>query len=193
MPGNKPLTREEFRAYMKERDRKHKAYDTAERTVKVMYKSLCPANTTQPTARKSSITARIARSDIGTIAVRIRSKTAEYYPPFKASMEISNGSKPTTQTARFTMSGNVTKVGTSKILMEDGFQKINKKYCVMAKTCVTQNKVTITFSTPEEIATLNLIKGITFSRSYKKAIMQMVETYDALSKECSNLKAASHK
>jgi hypothetical protein len=78
-------------------------------------------------------------------------------------------------------------------LMEDGFQKINKKYCVMAKTCVTQNKVTITFSTPEEIATLNLIKGITFSRSYKKAIMQMVETYDALSKECSNLKAASHK
>ena len=43
MPGNKPLTREEFRAYMKERDRKHKAYDTAERTVKVMYKSLCPA------------------------------------------------------------------------------------------------------------------------------------------------------
>ena len=28
---------------MKERDRKHKAYDTAERTVKVMYKSLCPA------------------------------------------------------------------------------------------------------------------------------------------------------
>ena len=49
-----------------------------------------------------------------------------------------------------------------------------------AKTCVTQNKVTITFSTPEEIATLNLIKGITFSRSYKKAIMQMVETYDAL-------------
>ena len=52
-----------------------------------------------------------------------------------------------------------------------------------AKTCVTQNKV----------ATLNLIKGITFSRSYKKAIMQMVETYDALSKECSNLKAASHK
>ena len=29
----------------------------------------------------------------------------------------------------------------------------------MAKTCVTQNKVTITFSTPEEIATLNLIKG----------------------------------
>lgn len=38
----------------------------------------------------------------------------------------------------------------------------------MAKTCVTQNKVTITFSTPEEIATLNLIKGITFSRSYKK-------------------------
>lgn len=34
---------EEFRAYMKERDRKHKAYDTAERTVKVMYKSLCPA------------------------------------------------------------------------------------------------------------------------------------------------------
>ena len=45
----------------------------------------------------------------------------------------------------------------------------------MAKTCV------------------NLIKGITFSRSYKKAIMQMVETYDALSKECSNLKAASHK
>lgn len=57
-----------------------------------------------------------------------------------------------------------------------------------AKTCVTQNKVTITFSTPEEIATLNLIKGITFSRSYKKAIMQMVETYDALSKECSNLK-----
>ena len=151
------------------------------------------ANTTQPTARKSSITARIARSDIGTIAVRIRSKTAEYYPPFKASMEISNGSKPTTQTARFTMSGNVTKVGTSKILMEDGFQKINKKYCVMAKTCVTQNKVTITFSTPEEIATLNLIKGITFSRSYKKAIMQMVETYDALSKECSNLKAASHK
>ena len=43
MPGNKPLTREEFRAYMKERDRKLKAYDTAERTVKVMYKSLCPA------------------------------------------------------------------------------------------------------------------------------------------------------
>lgn len=37
MPGNKPLTREEFRAYMKERDRKLKAYDTAERTVKVMY------------------------------------------------------------------------------------------------------------------------------------------------------------
>lgn len=97
------------------------------------------------------------------------------------------------QMARFTMSGNATSVGTSKILMEDGFQKINKKYCVMAKTCVTQNKVTITFSTPEEIATLNLIKGITFSRSYKKAIMQMVETYDALSKECSNLKAASHK
>lgn len=31
MPGNKPLTREEFRAYMKERDRKLKAYDTAER------------------------------------------------------------------------------------------------------------------------------------------------------------------
>jgi len=28
---------------MKERDRKLKAYDTAERTVKVMYKSLCPA------------------------------------------------------------------------------------------------------------------------------------------------------
>ena len=27
MPGNKPLTREEFRAYMKERDRKLKAYD----------------------------------------------------------------------------------------------------------------------------------------------------------------------
>ena len=43
MPGNKPLTREEFRAYMKERDRKLKAYDPAERTVKVMYKSLCPA------------------------------------------------------------------------------------------------------------------------------------------------------
>ena len=42
----------------------------------------------------------------------------------------------------------------------------------MAKTCVTQNKVTITFSTPEEIATLNLIKGITFSRSYKKAIIR---------------------
>ena len=78
--------------------------------------------------------------------------------------------------------------------MEDGFQKINKKYCVMAaKTCVTQNKVTITFSTPEEIAPLNLIKGIPFSRSNKTAIMQMVETYDALSKECSNLKAASHK
>ena len=161
MPGNKPLTREEFRAYMKERDRKLKAYDTAERTVKVMYKSLCPACEYNATHGKKII---------------------------------SNGSKPTTQMARFTMSGNATSVGTSKILMEDGFQKINKKYCVMAaKTCVTQNKVTITFSTPEEIATLNLIKGITFSRSYKKAIMQMVETYDALSKECSNLKAASHK
>ena len=144
--------------------------------------------------RKSSIIAQIAKSDNGIIAVRIRLRTAGYYPPFKASMEISNGSKPTTQMARFTMSGNATSEGTSKILMEDGFQKINKKYCVMAaKTCVTQNKVTITFSTPEEIATLNLIKGITFSRSYKKAIMQMVETYDALSKECSNLKAASHK
>ena len=128
MPGNKPLTREEFRAYMKERDRKLKAYDTAERTVKVMYKSLCPAceyNATHGIAQ-------IAKSDIGIIAVRIRLRTAGYYPPFKASMEISNGSKPTTQMARFTMSGNATSVGTSKILMEDGFQKINKKYCVMA-------------------------------------------------------------
>lgn len=63
----------------------------------------------------------------------------------------------------------------------------------MAKTCVTPNKITITFSTPEEIAMLDLIKGITFSRSHKKAIIQMAETYDALSKECSNLKALSHK
>ena len=192
MPGNKPLTREEFRAYMKERDRKHKAYDTAERTVKVMYKSLCPACEYNATHGKKII------YNCPNCKVRYWNNCSKNQVKnggilSKASMEISNGSKPTTQTARFTMSGNVTKVGTSKILMEDGFQKINKKYCVMAKTCVTQNKVTITFSTPEEIATLNLIKGITFSRSYKKAIMQMVETYDALSKECSNLKAASHK
>lgn len=43
MPGNKPPSREEFRAYAEERDRLAKRYDTAKRTVKVMYKSLCPA------------------------------------------------------------------------------------------------------------------------------------------------------
>lgn len=32
----------------------------------------------------------------------------------------------------------------------------------MAKTCVTQNKVTITFSTPEEIATLQSYQGNNF-------------------------------
>ncbi len=42
MAGNKPLTREEFREYRKERDRIYKAVETAKRTVKVMYKSLCP-------------------------------------------------------------------------------------------------------------------------------------------------------
>lgn len=43
MSGNKPFSREEFRAYCKERDRLNKVFDTARRTVKVMYKSLCPA------------------------------------------------------------------------------------------------------------------------------------------------------
>lgn len=43
MAGNKPLSREEFEAYRKERDRAYKSFETAKRTVKVMYKSLCPA------------------------------------------------------------------------------------------------------------------------------------------------------
>lgn len=62
----------------------------------------------------------------------------------------------------------------------------------MPKNCVTPNKVTIIFTTPEELAALDLIKAITFSRSHKKGIMQMIKTYDALSKECSELKAAAH-
>ena len=43
MAGNKPLSREEFKAYRKERERLNKSFETAKRTVKVMYKSLCPA------------------------------------------------------------------------------------------------------------------------------------------------------
>lgn len=39
--SNKPLTKEEFQAYRKERDRIQKMTETAKRTVKVMYKSLC--------------------------------------------------------------------------------------------------------------------------------------------------------
>ncbi len=62
----------------------------------------------------------------------------------------------------------------------------------MPKNCVTPNKITISFSTPEEIASLDLIKAITFARSHKKGILQMIKTYDALSKECSALKAATH-
>lgn len=43
MAGNKPFSREEFQAYRKERDRLNKSFETAKRTVKVMYKSLCAA------------------------------------------------------------------------------------------------------------------------------------------------------
>lgn len=43
MGGNKPLSYEEFQAYKKECDRLNKAYETAQKTVKVRYKSLCPA------------------------------------------------------------------------------------------------------------------------------------------------------
>ena len=43
MSGNKPFSKEEFREYVQERNRLEKKYATARKTVKVMYKSLCPA------------------------------------------------------------------------------------------------------------------------------------------------------
>ena len=69
MAGNKPLTREEFREYRKERDRIYKAVETAKRTVKVMYKSLCPTCEYNATHGKPIVTtAPIAASGIGIIA-----------------------------------------------------------------------------------------------------------------------------
>jgi len=43
MSGNKPFSKDEFREYVQERNRLEKKFATARKTVKVMYKSLCPA------------------------------------------------------------------------------------------------------------------------------------------------------
>ncbi len=43
MSGNKPFSKEEFQEYVRERNRLEKKFATARKTVKVMYKSLCPA------------------------------------------------------------------------------------------------------------------------------------------------------
>lgn len=43
MSGNKPFSKEDFQEYVQERNRLEKKFDTARKTVKVMYKSLCPA------------------------------------------------------------------------------------------------------------------------------------------------------
>lgn len=50
------------------------------------------------------------------------------------------------------------------------------------------HKTTIVFQTEEELRALDRIKALTFCRSGKTAILRMVESYDAIVRECSELR-----
>ena len=51
------------------------------------------------------------------------------------------------------------------------------------------HKTTIVFQTEEELRALDKIKALTFCRSGKTAILRMIESYDAIVRECSELRA----
>lgn len=55
------------------------------------------------------------------------------------------------------------------------------------------NKVIVIFKTEKELKALDTIRALTFCRSNKTGILRMVESYNKIMTECSDLRTALQK